>query len=312
MQFRVKAVRFRCFLMTGCLGLCSVAAGQSNNPVAATIERVEVLSHGNSFEMEIEASRPVTPSTQAVAGPDRLVIDFPNSVPGPRLRAIAVNALHVKGIRMGLFASNPPVARVVVDLTSAQAYQVFPSGKSVIVKITAGGNTTAVLTPVSTPLAPAAAAPSLPPPLSAPVKPVPAVQVEFTNGMLSVRTERATLGEVLRAIGRQIGARVSLAPSAEQEPVIANLGPAPAREVLSLLLKGVPYNVMLIGSGRDLSKVTSIVLTPRTAETGSMPANYVPAPAEETPPPEPEVEPAPPPVEQETPPPPDTVPPPPQ
>ncbi len=260
--------------------------------------------------MEIEASRPVAPSTQVVAGPDRLVIDFPNSVPGPRLRAFAVNALHVKGIRVGLFASNPPVARVVVDLTSAQAYQVFPSGKSVIVKITAGGNTTAVLTPVSTAAAPAAPAPSLPPLLSAPVKPVPAVQIEFTNGLLSVRTERATLGEVLRAIGRQIGARVSLSPDAEQEPVIANLGPGPAREVLSSLLKGVPYNVMLIGSGRDLSKVTSIVLTPRTAETGSLPANYVPAPAQETPPPEPEVEPAP--ATQETPPPPDTVPPPPQ
>ena len=308
MQFRVKAVRFRCFLMTGCLGLCSLAAGQSNNLATATIQRVDVLNHGNNFELEIQTSQPVSPRTQAVTAPDRLVIDFPNTVPGPRLHAIAVNTLHVKGVRMGLFESSPPVARVVVDLNSPQTYQVFPSGSSVIVKITAGGN--AVLAPVSTPpVVIASMPPTLPP---APAKPVPAVRVELTNGMLSVQTNRATLGEVLRAIGRKTGASVSMPPGAEQEAVVANLGPAPAREVLSSLLKGAPYNVMLIGSGHDLSQVTSIVLTPRTAETGSMPANYVPAPAEETPPPEPEVEPAPPPVEQETPPPPDTVPPPPQ
>jgi hypothetical protein len=302
------------FVGVACLGLCSLAAAQS------TVQRVDVLNRGNNFELEIQTSQPVIPQTQAVTGPDRVVIDFPNAVPGPRLHAIAVNTPHVKGVRMGLFASNPPVARVVVDLNSPQTFQVFPSGKSVIVKIAGAGNVTAALKPVSM----AAAAPAVmvpqPPPLaaqplpvlSAPVQPVPALQVEFRNGKLHVRAEKVMLGQVLRAIGRQIGASVSVPPEAEREPVVTDLGPGPSRDVVSALLNGVPFNVMLIGSGSDLSQVTSIVLTVRAAGGISMPANYSPAPVEEAAPAEPEPEPPSPVPGQETPPPPDTVPPPPQ
>ena len=168
---------------------------------------------------------------------------------------------------------------------------------------------TAVSYPAASPAIPSgvtANPPALPP---APVEPVPALQVEFSNGNLKVWTERATLGEVLHAVARLTGASVSMPPGAEQEPVIAHLGPAPPREVISLLLRGVPYNIVVVGSGLNLSQVTSITLTPRTAATGSMPANYAPAPVVAAPP---EPEPEPPPVEQANPPPQDNVPPPPQ
>ena len=314
MHSAFKAAALRCSVATAFLGLCSLAAGQSNNRPAATVQRVDVLNHGSNFELEIQTSQPVTPQTQVVTGPDRLVIDFPNAVPGLRLHPIAVNAIQVKGVRMGLFASNPPVARVVIDLNSPQSYQVFPSGKSVIVKITTGGKTadgkmpgsnmTAALSPAGMP-----AAASLP---SAP--PVPALQVEFSNGRLSVRSEHSTLAEVLHAIGQQTGARVSIPSGGGQEAVAVNLGPAPSREVVSELLKGVPYNIVLMGSGSDMSQVTSIVLTPRSAVVESMPANSAPPPVEEAPTevaPEP-APPPPPPVGQENPPPQDTIPPPPQ
>lgn len=313
MHARLKAVSIRCLVVTGFLGLCGLAFGQSGAP-AATIRRVDVLSHGNDFELEIEASQPVVPKTQVVTGPDRLVIDFPNSIPGPQLHAIAVKTLHVKSVRMGLFASNPPVARVVVDLNSPQAYEVFPSGKTVIVKVNAGGKAGAASSSVAPSSVPAVVASNAPASAPEPPKPVPTFQVDFSNGKLKVVAERATLGDVLRAIGRKTGANVSLPPRAEQDPVIANLGPGPARDVISALLDGVPYNVILMGSGADLSQVTRIVLTPRAAATGSIPANYAPAPVEEAAP-EPEPEPAPPPpppVGQEVPPPQDTVPPPPQ
>lgn len=308
---RLKGIGVRCFLAIACLGACSWAAGQSSRPATATIRRVAVLNPGNNFELEIEASQPVTPRTLVVTGPDRLVIDFPNAIPGPLLHTIAVRAGQVKAVRMGLFESNPPVARVVVDLNSPQAYEVFPSGKNVIVKIRSGSTVAAASLPAPGSVAPAvvASSPPLPPP--APVKPAPAVQVEFSNGKLRVLTEKASLGEVLRAIGQQTGATISIPPRAEQEPVVANLGPAPAREVLSALLDGLPYNVILMGSGRDLSQVTSIILTTRDSATPDMPANYAPQPVQEA---TPEPEPPPPPVEPENPPPPapDAVPPPPQ
>ena len=58
------------------------ASGQS-----ATIRRVTVLGTRNDIEIEIDASQQVTPQTRVLTGPDRLVIDFPNAVPGSGLRS---------------------------------------------------------------------------------------------------------------------------------------------------------------------------------------------------------------------------------
>jgi hypothetical protein len=333
MSSSVKATRVRCLvmifvLMMGCLALCSVVSAQSDTAAAATIRRIGVLSHSGNFELEILASRPLKPTTRVVTGPDRLVIDFPNAVPAPELHAIAIKGAHVRGVRAGLFASNPPVARIVVDLDSPPDYEVFPSGPSTIIKINnvklsgakisgeahlanvssgASSRTSIVLSDRTPSSASSFVAPSPALPAPAPPKPLPALQVQFVSGKLWVSTDHATLGDVLRTIGQQIGATVSVPPQADRERVIAHLGPASAREVISSLLNGVPYNIILMGSGNDLSQVTSIVLTPRGPVAAGMPANYAPAPVQEAPP---EPEPVPPPVEA-TPqqqPPPDTLP----
>jgi hypothetical protein len=115
----------------------------------------------------------------------------------------------------------------------------------------------------------------------------------------------------LREVQRAIGAKVDIPPGAEQEPVIADVGPLPPREALTALLNGSSYNVILIGAGHDLSQVTRIVLTPRGSEGTEMPANYAPASvtdsAADVPEPPPPVQEAPP---EPVPPPPDAPPPP--
>src|SRR5580704_8422205 len=113
-------------------------------PVAAqaravpSIRRVQVLHTQNQVEIEIEASDRVVPQTNILTGPDRLVVDFVNAVPGVQLRNQAVNRGEVKSLRVGLFSSNPPVTRVVLDLNGPQRYQVFPSARTVILKIGGG------------------------------------------------------------------------------------------------------------------------------------------------------------------------------
>jgi hypothetical protein len=82
----------------------------------AQIRRVALLKSGGAMEIEIETSQRVVPATQLIAGPDRLVLDFPGSFPGPQLRAMSVNKGEVKGVRAALLSSNPPVTRVVLDL----------------------------------------------------------------------------------------------------------------------------------------------------------------------------------------------------
>src|SRR6267378_1048016 len=99
------------------------ASPTSSRP--AQIRRVAVLKSGGATEIEIETSQRVVPTTQLITGPDRLVLDFASSLPGPQLRTLAVNQGEVKGVRAGLLTSKPPVTRVVLDLKSPQEFQLF-------------------------------------------------------------------------------------------------------------------------------------------------------------------------------------------
>ena len=202
------------------------------------------------------------------------------------MRPLIVSTGEVKGIRVGLYKSKPPVTRVVVDLKSPQLYQVFPSGRAVIVKIMAKDNHTAaplVSTPVAANVAPQVEA----------AKPPPRVEVVFRDGKLRIWANKATLTEVLHEVQQSTGARITIPPGAAQETVIADVGPAPPREALNALLNGSAYNFILVGSGQDLAQVTNIILTPRGPEGMETPVNNNP-PAVADPGPEPQPEPPPP------------------
>jgi hypothetical protein len=221
----------------------------------AQVKKVAVLKSGDATEIEIETSQRVEPAVQTVAGPDRLVLDFPQSLPGPQLRALAVNQGEVKGVRVGLLSSNPPVTRVVLDLKSAQVYQVFPGAKSVIVKLpTAAG---ATLPPSSASITEAGAGAAPPPP---PTK----VEVEVQDGKLRLVSNKANLAEVLTAIRTQLNADIAVPPGAEQEMVAVVLGPGTQREVVSKLLEGSRYNFIIVGTDADANKVERVILSPKT------------------------------------------------
>ncbi len=101
----------------------------------AQVRQVKVLGSKDTVEIEVDASDRIIPESQVLTGPDRLVVDFPNAVPGNGLRSQSVNRGEVKSLRIGLFQSRPPVTRVVVDLKTARSYQIFPNGRTVIIKV---------------------------------------------------------------------------------------------------------------------------------------------------------------------------------
>jgi len=159
-----------------------------------------------------------------------------------------VNRGALKTIRAGLFSSNPPVTRVVLDLTEPQSYQIFSVRNVVMLKVgpvkTAGNKVTdASLALVSS------GTTSAPPPK-------PPMEVTFQNGLLRIHTERATLAQVLFEVQRQTGAEIAIPAGAESEEIAVELGPAPAREVLAALLNGSRYNFIFVGNtrGRNLQK----------------------------------------------------------
>ena len=88
--------------------------------------------------------------SRILTGPDRIVIDFPEPVPASNLRNLTVNQGGIKAVRIGLFESKPPIARVVLDLATPRGYEIIPSAKTVIVRLTASASASPVMPGVAT------------------------------------------------------------------------------------------------------------------------------------------------------------------
>jgi hypothetical protein len=235
----------RCALV---LAICTSLVAPLPAQSPTRVQHVAVLGSGQAIEVEIQASGAVVPQSQMITGPDRIVVDFPGALPAAELRTLNVNRGALKTIRAGLFSSNPPVTRVVLDLTEPQSYQIFSVRNVVMLKVgpvkTAGNKVTdASLALVSS------GTTSAPPPK-------PPMEVTFQNGLLRIHTERATLAQVLFEVQRQTGAEIAIPAGAESEEIAVELGPAPAREVLAALLNGSRYNFIFVGNtrGRNLQK----------------------------------------------------------
>lgn len=227
-------------------------------PMAAqlAVQSISVVGRGDTPEIEIRTSGKITPETQIVTGPDRVVLDFPNSIPARTLRALQVNRGVLRGVRFGQYQARPPVTRVVLDLTAAHAFQIFPSGNSIVVKL-AEPQVSSPVAPVTTGVSAASAA--------APGATPPPVHVEVKGSLLRIRSDKATLAEVLYEVQRQTGADIPIPAGAEQEQVVANLGPGPGREVLASLLNGSHFNYIFVGADSDPGGISQVLLTVKEA-----------------------------------------------
>jgi hypothetical protein len=233
------------------------------------IRKVALLKSGGAMEIEIETSQRVVPATQLIASPDRLVLDFPGSFPGPQLRALSVNQGEVRGVRAALLSNNPPVTRVVLDLKSPQEFQVFPSTKSVVVKLPGSISPSHAPAP-NQPVIDVASAPA-----PAPEPPPKKVTVELQNGQLRITSEKGSLADILNEVRAQTGAEIAIPSGAEQEQVVTTIGPTTPRAALSELLNGSRYNFIIVGTDADPNQLERVVLTPK----GVIDANDTPPPA---------------------------------
>ena len=142
---------------------------------AAIVRQVTVRGDEHDLDVEITATKPIIPRTQMVTGPDRLIVDLPEARPSAGLQKIAVNRGELRNVRVGLLSANPPITRVVLDLTAPIDYRVSPLANRIVVKLgnQAGlasepvaptTNPTADATPPETPPAETPPAASTPPP----------------------------------------------------------------------------------------------------------------------------------------------------
>lgn len=254
---------------------------------AARVQHLVVRGTGDAMEVEIQTSgATIAPDTQAITGPDRIVVDFPGALPAEDLRALKVNRGALKGVRSGLFFNNPPITRVVLDLLEPRSYQILTKDHSVIVKLggaKAGSPTVSAAATIEiqrTPVPPgtrlqnAAVASEVtaklanavsdgvpqttadPQPIVEPPQPAkPPVTVTFAEGLLHIHADRATLAQVLFEVQRQTHAEIAIPAGAEQEEVFTDIGPAPSRDVLAVLLNGSSYNFIFVGTEQHLEQV---------------------------------------------------------
>src|SRR5437762_766027 len=110
------------------------SAGAALAARQGTVSRVAIVSN-DPFQLQIQTNGTEAPLSQIVSSPERLVIDIPNALPGPALHGIAVHHGEVRGIRISLFSTAPPITRIVVDLNQPQWYKVTPNASGVLVSL---------------------------------------------------------------------------------------------------------------------------------------------------------------------------------
>jgi hypothetical protein len=137
--------------------VCAVLAGggvkmaQAAQP-AATVRNIAVTSSDHDIAVQIIASKPVTPRTQFVTGPDRLIVDLPETRPDAGLRKLLIQRGKLRDVRVGLLSANPPVTRVVLDLVAPPEFRVLPLANAVVVKLAeVSGVESSKITPTSNP-----------------------------------------------------------------------------------------------------------------------------------------------------------------
>jgi len=111
-----------------------------------------------------------------------------------------------------------------------------------------------VASPVVQPQVAVPAAVPIPAPVAQPVANTapasePTANVHYAQGLLTVTSNNASLGALLKLISAKTGATIDLAPELQNEPVAAQIGPSSVRDVMTALLDSPRIDYIIMGSG---------------------------------------------------------------
>ncbi|HXJ89307.1 MAG TPA: AMIN domain-containing protein [Candidatus Binatia bacterium] len=113
--------------------LWSSAAAQ--NPIPITVRKVTTARQGSDLRIEITVSAPVKPSVDTAANPNRILLDFPNTICNNSTKSVSVHANGVRQVRTAQHSTSPYITRVVLDLDEVRPYVVTAEGNSIILTV---------------------------------------------------------------------------------------------------------------------------------------------------------------------------------
>lgn len=128
--------------------LLSCAAAQ-NSTSPATVRSVTTSRQGSDLRIEITVSAPVKPSVETAINPNRLLLDFPDTVCYDNTKKVAVHANGVRQVRTAQHSTAPYVTRVVLDLDEVRPYVVTAEGNRIILTVEGAEKTASQGAPVA-------------------------------------------------------------------------------------------------------------------------------------------------------------------
>ena len=101
----------------------------------AVITDIAVVPGVGAPTVEVTANEPLNPKVMRLNGPPRLVLDFANATLAGKTRNITVESGGVKAVRVGRFQAEPPITRLVIDLSEARDIDISRNGTKLVVKL---------------------------------------------------------------------------------------------------------------------------------------------------------------------------------
>ena len=123
--------------------VASLGAAQSTAGGAAEIEQLQVKREGADVTIQVILTSSVKPTVDTAVNPDRLVLVLPGTLSDAKQKHFPLDANGVHGVRVGLNSANPPVTRVVVDLSEAHSYTLNAEGNTITLRVQASDTTAA-------------------------------------------------------------------------------------------------------------------------------------------------------------------------
>jgi type IV pilus assembly protein PilQ len=119
-----------------------------SKPHLTHVRKVSVAQNAGGISIEIAGSGPMTAHTMKLTGPDRFVVDIPDSLLDGRPRDIAVNSNGIKDVRAARFQAAPPATRIVLDVAQSRDFEVVPEGNNLVIRLRDDRNAAPAAVPV--------------------------------------------------------------------------------------------------------------------------------------------------------------------
>jgi hypothetical protein len=101
----------------------------------AVIHSIQASAQSDGPVVEIISNRPLVPAISKLENPLRLVIDLPNARLTSHEKRLDLRGSEINGARISQYEQNPPVARIVVDLSRPVAYTWDAAGNRLMIRL---------------------------------------------------------------------------------------------------------------------------------------------------------------------------------